>query len=365
MAKFIKVLQLQSKYAAGVNHVADMITSALPEDQYQVTMAYLEGEPEVARGNIQLFHFSKRQCRGLRREVKAELMAYCREQQFDIVIGHRFKAISALMPVVRKLNIPKAIAVVHGVGDYHHWYRKLLANYYFARQWQVVAVSNYVKDYLVRAVNVFRGDLVTVIANAVDIDALNDGFLPRLQARAELGLTEGDFVFGAHGRLAKVKGYDYLLKAFAPVAKEHCQAKLLLIGEGPLMAELKQLAENLGVAKQVILSGYRENASRYLPALDVFVMPSRSEGLSIALLEAMAAGLPVLASNIPSISTVVAPSSPLLPVASLPDWEAALRSSLKLCSIELGLCQSTSFEKVLKGFNKPEFQINYRRCLTW
>ena len=365
MAKRIKVLQLQSKYAAGVNHVADMICSSLPENQYDVTMAYLEGEPEEVLANTKLFQFTKHQCSGLRREIKAELLTYCREQQFDIVIGHRFKAISALMSVVRKLNISKAIAVIHGIGDYDRWYRKLLASYYFARHWQVVAVSSYVKDYLVSAAKVFRGDLLTVIPNAVDIDALNQGFLPRQQARAELGLSDDDFVFGAHGRLAKVKGYDYLLKAFAPVAKEHSQAKLLLIGDGPLMAELHQSADILGVAKQVILSGYRENASRYLPALDVFVMPSRSEGLSIALLEAMAASLPVLASNIPSISTVVAASSPLLTVASVQDWEVALRSSLKLCSIELGLCQSASFEKVLKGFNKPEFQINYRRCITW
>lgn len=364
MAKRIKVLQLQSKYAAGVNHVAEMITSALPEDQYQVTMAYLEGEPEVMHSNNHCFKFNKQQCRGLRREVKAKLAAYCAEQQFDIVIGHRFKAISALMPVVRELNITKAVAVVHGVGDYDRWYRKLLASYYFSRQWQVIAVSSYVEQYLAEAVKIFNHSLVRVIPNAVDVQLLQDALLSRPQARLELSLSDNDFVFGAHGRLANVKGYDYLLQAFAPLAREHNNAKLLLIGDGPLYAQLQQQAKDLGIEQQVIFAGYREVASRYLSALDVFVMPSKSEGLSIALLEAMSAKLPLLASNIPSIAAVVADNTSLLPVADVDTWAEALKAYFELPRATLELNGSASFKRALKEFNKPEFQANYRRELV-
>lgn len=364
MAKRIKVLQLQSKYAAGVNHVADMIASALPEERYEVTMAYLEGEPEVVHSNGHCFRFSKRQCRGLRREIKAALMVYCREQEFDIVIGHRFKAISALMPVVRELNTVKAIAVVHGVGDYDRWYRKLLAGYYFARHWQVVAVSSHVKNYLATASKIFNECLVSVIPNAVDVELLRSSFLPRAQARNELLLSDGDFVFGAHGRLANVKGYDYLLEAFAPLAREHSNVKLLLIGGGPLFRQLQKQAKDLGVDQQVTFTGYREGASRYLSALDVFVMPSHSEGLSIALLEAMSAKLPVLASNISSITAVVAQKDSLLPVADVNAWTEALKAYFELPRTILKLNGSASFEKAQTEFNKPDFQANYRRKLT-
>lgn len=364
MAKRIKVLQLQSKYAAGVNHVADMISSALPEAQYQVVMAYLEGQPESPSESTHLFQFTKRQCGGLRRKVKAELLNYCREQQFDIVIGHRFKAISALMPVVRKLNIPKAIAVVHGIGDYDRWYRKLLANYYFSQQWQIVAVSEYVQEYLADAAKIFNINLVSVIPNAVDIEVLQEQFLTRQEARNELNLDVGDFVFGAHGRLAGVKGFDYLLQAFAPLARKNVGAKLLLIGDGPLRLTLQQSAENLGIAEQVIFAGYRETASRYLPALDVFVMPSQSEGLSIALLEAMAAGLPVLASDIPSIEGAVADQESLLPVGDVKAWQNALGKSFASEKVELTLAGKASSEKLVKEFNKPNFQAAYLRCLA-
>lgn len=364
MAKRIKVLQLQSKYAAGVNHVAEMITSALPEDQYKVTMAYLEGEPEVMHSNIYCFKFSKQQCRGLRREVKAELMTYCADQQFDIVIGHRFKAISALMPVVRKLHIPKAIAVVHGVGDYDRWYRKLLASYYFSRQWRVVAVSSHVEHYLATSVKIFNHSLVRVIPNAVDVRLLQDALLSRSQARSELSLADDDFVFGAHGRLVNVKGYDYFLQAFAPLAREQNNAKLLLIGDGPLYGQLQQQAKDLGIEQQVIFAGYHEAASRYLSALDVFVMPSHSEGLSIALLEAMSAKLPVLASNIPSIAAVVADKDSLLSVADINVWAEALMGYFELPRSALEFNGSASFDRALTEFNKPEFQVNYRRELA-
>lgn len=361
--KPIRVLQLQSKYAAGVSHVASMIAGALPSDRYQVTNAYLQGKPETGSEAVKLFNFSNGECRGFRFKVKRELEAYCREQGFDIVIAHRFKAISALMPVVKKLQIPTAIAVVHGIGDYDRWYRKLLARHYFKSRWKVVAVSNYVESYLARADKVFTPSLVSVIPNAVDVETLQRSFLSRQQARTELGLSESDFVFGAHGRLAKVKGYDYLLEAFAPVAKMHPQAKLVLMGGGPLYDSLKVRAEELGIARQLVLTGYRAGASRYLKALDIFVMPSRSEGLSIALLEAMAAALPLVVSEVESIKFVVEGTSKPLPIADLEAWERGLLIRAGLDSEEKTAQGELSFSCVVNRFSSKIFSQNYRQLV--
>lgn len=363
MAKRIKVLQLQSKYAAGVNHVADMITSALPNDQYDVTMAYLEGEVPHAHGQLHLFKFSKAQCRGFRREVKANLLAYCTEQQFDIVIGHRFKAISALMPVVRKLNIAKAVAVVHGIGDYDRWYRKLLAGYYFSSHWEVVAVSKYVESYLRHTDKIFDSCLVSVIPNAVDVEVLQTNFLTRSEARSQLGLAPTDFVFGAHGRLSQVKGYNYLLEAFALVARDNLSVKLLLMGDGPLRNRLAEQAESLGIGSQLILTGYNQWASRYLRAFNVFVMPSYSEGMSIALLEAMSASLPLLASDIPSIAAVITDESCLIEVGSIASWEIKMRHTLSVDSDDLSLLGRKSFKRVSEVYNKTVIQESYRKIL--
>lgn len=355
----IRVLQLQSKYAAGVSHVATMIADALPADRYQVINGYLEGKPENLTGDVKLFGFSRNDCKGFRFKVKRELEQYCREENIDIVIAHRFKAISALMPVVRKLNI-KAIAVVHGVGDYDRWYRRVLAQYYFQQHWQVVAVSEHVANYLHSVHKIFNEKLVNVIANAVDVDGLAAEFLDRSQARAALDLSENDFVFGACGRLAAVKGYDYLLDAFVPVAQKHPQAKLVLVGDGPLLQYLTEKVVELGVADQVNLVGYRENAKIYLKAFDVFIMPSRSEGLSIALLEAMAASLCILVSSVPSIVSMVPAGVQPLDIGDVAAWTSAMLKVVAENELELQLQSQQSFQQVSLLFNQTEFQRAYR-----
>lgn len=120
----------------------------------------------------------------------------------------------------------------------------------------------------------------------------------RSAARAELSLPDDAFVIGAVGRLVPVKNHGLLLAAAAPLCRRHANVRIVLIGGGELRHELHQQAEALGIAGSLHMPGERPDIPRLLPALDIFAMPSRSEGHSISLLEAAAAGLPIVATAV-------------------------------------------------------------------
>jgi glycosyltransferase involved in cell wall biosynthesis len=161
-----------------------------------------------------------------------------------------------------------------------------------------------------------RRDLVThlrvpegkfeVIYNGVDLTRI--AAADRAHARREVGASEDEVVIASVGRLVPVKHYESLLGAFARAfgrAAGAVKTRLVLIGEGPERAKLEALAASLGIAARTTLLGHREDVPELLVGLDVFVLPSRSEGMSNTLLEAMAAGVPVVASDVGGNSEIV------------------------------------------------------------
>jgi glycosyltransferase involved in cell wall biosynthesis len=127
------------------------------------------------------------------------------------------------------------------------------------------------------------------------------------EARRALGVS--GFVVGAVGRLEEQKGHRYLLAALAQARREMPEATLLLVGDGRLREELEHLAEDLGVADRVQFLGTRRDLALIYRALDLFVQPSLWEGLPLALLKAMGAGLPVLATRVSGVQDVIAEGS--------------------------------------------------------
>ena len=124
-------------------------------------------------------------------------------------------------------------------------------------------------------------------------------------SREALGIATDEFVIGSIGRFSKEKGYDRLLESLPGVLQEAPDARVLLIGDGRERHALEAQADTLGIRDRLVLPGYQPNARRFYPLMSLFVMPSRSEGLSIALLEAMAAGLPVLVTRVGENPTVI------------------------------------------------------------
>jgi glycosyltransferase involved in cell wall biosynthesis len=145
-----------------------------------------------------------------------------------------------------------------------------------------------------------------MIANGVDLDEV-DAAAPAPGAAAPLADSDNaaadTLTVGYVGRLVPGKRVDVLIDAFA--ALRLARKRLLIIGEGPQQESLQRQAQARGVGAQVTFTGYREDRLQLLASLDVFVLPSESEGIPRCLLEAMAASVPVIASDIPGCRALV------------------------------------------------------------
>lgn len=127
----------------------------------------------------------------------------------------------------------------------------------------------------------------------------------RSAARRALGLDDGALVVMTTGRLVLMKGQRYLVEATAALAEAHPRLVTVIVGDGDLAGDLRRRAHHLGVGDRVVLPGHRSDARSLLDAADVFALPSRSEGMPLAALEAMDAGLPVVGTRVIGTEEVV------------------------------------------------------------
>lgn len=151
-----------------------------------------------------------------------------------------------------------------------------------------------------------RGALVTVL-NGIRSEGIQPASAPaRAALAAALGLPEGTRLVGTVGRLNPVKDQAGLIRAFRLLQRERPDTALVLVGDGPVRGELEALAAAEGVAARVRFLGDRGDVAALLPGLDVFTLPSLSEGYSVALLEACAAALPIVATDVGGNAEIVA-----------------------------------------------------------
>lgn len=202
---------------------------------------------------------------------------------------------------------------------------------------RVVAVSAAVRDELVARFGA-RPERVVVIPNGVDLERYRAGS-GRQQARRDLGLPEGAFVAGAAGRMLPVKAFDRLLAAVPTLRRDGLPVHLALAGDGPQRRRLEEQARRLGIASSVSFLGVRGDMATFFAAVDAFVLPSLREGSPRALLEAMAAGRPVVASAVGGVPEIVedARSGLLVPPGSSDDLAAALARLAADPALALGL----------------------------
>lgn len=129
----------------------------------------------------------------------------------------------------------------------------------------------------------------------------------RSKLKKGLGIPETSAVVGTAGRLVPVKGPQFLLKAFKQVISEHPDTYLVFAGDGPLRKSLEKNAVVMGLAKKIIFAGWRDDMARVLSVFDVFCLPSLNEGMGRVLVEAMALGKPIVASDVGGIPDLIIP----------------------------------------------------------
>lgn len=227
-----------------------------------------------------------------------------RDRRFDVVHAH-----SPIPAVAARAALPRAVRNVY--TEHNLWPRYHRATYWanlltFGRNDHVFAVSDEVRASIryPRALNGLRRPPVETLYHGLDWSAIPPA-ASRDEARAELGIPADAAVVGTVGNLTPKKDHATLLAAAAELRRSVPDLRVVVVGTGPLENDLRRRCRELDLDDTVLLTGFRQDALRLMGAFDVFVLSSRYEGLPIALLEAMAVGLPVAVTRVGGNAEVV------------------------------------------------------------
>jgi sugar transferase (PEP-CTERM/EpsH1 system associated) len=221
----------------------------------------------------------------------------------DVVHTHQIGALFYAGPAARRAHVPVIVHTEHGkhfAGRRRTRWLGRLAGRYADRY---CCVSHDIAEE-VKTAHVVSEAKVEVVVNGIDTARFTRS-VDGAALRHELGIPGGAAVIGTVGRLNEIKRHDLLIRAFARLARKRPEARLLLVGDGPLRSQLESLAAEIVPDRRVHFAGYQPQPERYLQIIDVFALTSRSEGMPLAVLEAWAAGVPVVASCVGGVPELV------------------------------------------------------------
>ena len=224
----------------------------------------------------------------------------------DILHCHLIPSNIIAKPLGALLGVPVIINHDH-TNDPHRIDNKILlaldkSTNCFAHH--IIAVAAACRDFLTTHESI-PPEKISLVPNAIDLRRFSPGEVSRDEARARLGLPAGSRIVAGVGRLNPQKNFALFLDIAAQLAPRFPDLHFLLAGDGPEEQMLREKASALGIASRVTFSGYVADTRLVYLAADVLLMPSRYEGLPMTLLEAMAMGLPVVASKLDGIAEVI------------------------------------------------------------
>lgn len=299
---------------------------------------------------------------GVRYEKAAKALAsYLRRSHYDIVHIHANHGVDYLFARVAKCcGVEAVILHSHNSGVTKGAY-KTLGHTAFKAVFHE-SVDSYYSCSVGAAQwlfpnNVFANGRYTIIPNGIDLSSYRFDSAARIAVRKELGLSDM-MVYGHIGRFNYQKNHRFLIDVFARVHRTNPAAHLVLVGEGELEQEVKRKVFELGIDDAVTFTGPRYDVPKLLSAFDALLFPSRFEGLSIALVEAQAANLPIITTDTVSSETILSDNITLLPlevdvwvdavVGMQPYSDRCTRQDARLRSFDI----SRSIELIDKGYLK-------------
>ena len=237
------------------------------------------------------------------------LFQFLARNRYDVVHSHLIGANVLAAPLAALYRVPVRFTHDQTNDDvrqrsFVHRYLDTLAN---RLNHHVIAVSSSIRTFLCRQEGV-SSQKISVIYNAVDLQRFSPDKDPKAQARLrqKLGLPEDALIVGGVGRLHYQKNYPLFLEVAAEVCARLPQAFFVIAGEGPDWAALEDLSRKLGVASRVRFLGFVKEMPELYQSLDLLLLTSHFEGTPLTVLEAMAMGLPVVASQVDGVAEVLA-----------------------------------------------------------
>ena len=257
------------------------------------------------------------------RRNKSDLDSLFRSGAFDILHCH-LNTLSYIEPIHAALRHDCRVLIhSHNSGAKRSLVTNVLHRFNFLTlprdRVKMIAVSRLAGEWLFG-----KSADITVVNNGIAVEKFRFNEQARQQLRQQLDL-EDRFVVGSVAAFLPAKNHSFILRVFQAVLATHADAVLLLVGGGPLEARVREVAAELGIAERVKFLGRRSDVPALLSAMDVLLLPSLFEGFPLAVLEAQAAGLPCVLSDVVTDEVVVTEHCRRLPLSWTPDvWAQSL-----------------------------------------
>jgi L-malate glycosyltransferase len=296
----------------GSERLVHNIILNLDRSRYNPYLAWFYGASvlqEFADLDVPLFHIPK--VRRFDWSTMRRISEIIRDRRIHVVNAHHFMSMVYAFYGCKIRNSAKLIYTEHSQWEIENvsWPWKQVGRRLLARVENVVGVTDQVSDSLSSFFRVPHQKCFT-ISNGIDFERFRRPD-KRESVREELGLRSDDKAIGIVANLKRVKNHIFLLKALHEILKKDRRVKLLLVGRGfsndpeNTEPELREFVKDNGLVNHVSFLGYRQDIPDLLSAMDLFCLTSLKEGMPISLLEAMAAGLPVVGTDVEGIREIV------------------------------------------------------------
>lgn len=301
MDKKIKIMHLTlSMGYGGLERIINQFAKKMDKDKFEISISCLDsGGPfldDLSKNGLKKFVFTRKPGI-LDISLLLKLINLLKREKIDIIHSHSGCSFYAAI-AGRLAGVKRIIHTDHGrlIPDkmgliLEDKVASILLNAY-------VAVSYELSNYLQYRVKINKDKIITII-NGVDTDCFKP--FPEVEkkdVKKEIGVFEDAEIIGTVCRLDPVKNLIFMIETVKDILKKREKTILLIVGEGPERKPIEDVVDKLELNNKIILLGKRNDVERIMPILDIFILPSISEGTSMTILEAMACAIPVIASMV-------------------------------------------------------------------
>ena len=309
--KRINVLHVLTGFS-GESPLFNQVIQGLNADTYRHIICYLSGPVPLdealrkAGFDVRELPYTRKDTHILRPRIVRCLREIIKSEEVDIIHAHRRKPTNYALMAVMGIKDVKIISTMHGTKISRTLGRRLVNRLLWPRVDKIVGISQAVRKDVLAYNAWYPAENTIVIYNGINIEPYARPGISRTESRKLFGLpSDNCWLWGSVGYLRWEKGQDILLNAWALGGFGKFGGRLAIAGSGELLSDLKVLAKKLKIDGEVQFLGKVGDIPKFLAGLDGFVFPSRREGFGLALVESMAAGVPVVASATGGISEIL------------------------------------------------------------
>jgi glycosyltransferase involved in cell wall biosynthesis len=240
-----------------------------------------------------------------------DIYRFMRDNKYDIVHAHSSKAGILCRLASKMAGTKKIVYTPHGHVFYGYFGHALTRCVILAERMaarftdRIVGLTRAECDEWLRF-GIGTTGQYAVIPSGLDFSAMQTGKHSGRDFKQEMGISSASTVIGSVGRFVEIKGYEYLIKAASELVKERDDLHFMIAGDGPLKNKYKEMIVSHGLEKKFHIVGWQENIYEIIRSMDIFVLPSLNEGMGRVLIQAMLLGVPVVATNVGGVPSVIA-----------------------------------------------------------